>query len=159
MAIRAPQTLMTRAVAYLARREHSRLELAKKLARYLEDGQSYDEIDSVLDRLESKGLLSDERYARTRARVRSQRYGDRRVAMELKVQGVEADLVRDTIEAIEEPEIVRAMRLWERRFGEPASDHKERARQIRFLASRGFRMDTVMKIVNRSRTDDFDEIA
>ena len=82
MATRMPQTLMTRAVAYLARREHSRVELGKKLARYLEEGQSFDEVEVVLDRLESKGLLSDERYARSRARVRSARYGDMRVAME-----------------------------------------------------------------------------
>lgn len=159
MATRAPQTLMTRAVAYLARREHSRLELGKKLARYLDEGQTFDEVESVLDRLESKGLLSDERYARSRARVRSMRYGDRRVAMELKTQGVESELVRETIEAIEEPEIVRATRLWERRFGEAPSDYKERARQIRFLASRGFRMSTVMTVINRSGSDDFEDIA
>ena len=159
MATRMPQTLMTRAVAYLARREHSRMELGKKLARYLEEGQSFDDVEAVLDRLESKGLLSDERYARSRARVRSARYGDMRVAMELKTQGVETDLVRETIEAIEEPEIVRATRLWERRFGEAPSDYKERARQIRFLASRGFRMGTVMTVVNRAASDDFDDIA
>ena len=159
MATRMPQTLMTRAVAYLARREHSRMELGKKLARYLEEGQSFDDVEAVLDRLESKGLLSDERYARSRARVRSARYGDMRVAMELKTQGVETDVVRETIEAIEEPEIVRATRLWERRFGEAPSDYKERARQIRFLASRGFRMGTVMTVVNRAASDDFDDIA
>ena len=158
MATRMPQTLMTRAVAYLARREHSRMELGKKLARYLEEGQSFDEVEVVLDRLESKGLLSDERYARSRARVRSARYGDMRVAMELKTQGVESDLVRETIDAIEEPEIVRATRLWERRFGEAPADYKERARQIRFLASRGFRMSTVMSVVNRGASDDFDDI-
>ncbi len=158
MATRMPQTLMTRAVAYLARREHSRMELGKKLARYLEEGQSFDEVEAVLDRLESKGLLSDERYARSRARVRSARYGDMRVAMELKTQGVESDLVRETIDAIEEPEIVRATRLWERRFGEAPADYKERARQIRFLASRGFRMSTVMSVVNRGASDDFDDI-
>ena len=158
MATRMPQTLMTRAVAYLARREHSRVELGKKLARYLEEGQSFDEVEVVLDRLESKGLLSDERYARSQARVRSARYGDMRVAMELKTQGVESDLVRETIDAIEEPEIVRATRLWERRFGEAPADYKERARQIRFLASRGFRMSTVMSVVNRGASDDFDDI-
>ena len=158
MATRMPQTLMTRAVAYLARREPSRMELGKRRARYLEEGQSFDEVEAVLDRLESKGLLSDERYARSRARVRSARYGDMRVAMELKTQGVESDLVRETIEAIEEPEIVRATRLWERRFGEAPSDYKERARQIRFLASRGFRMSTVMTVVNRAASDDFDDI-
>lgn len=157
MATRTPQTLMTRAVAYLARREHSRLELGKKLSRYLDEGQTFDDIESVLDRLEAKGLLSDERYARSRARVRSMRYGDRRVAMELKTQGVGQELVRETIEAIEEPEIVRATRLWERRFGEAAQDYKERARQIRYLAARGFRMDTVMKVVKQGCDIDFDE--
>lgn len=156
MAMRAPQTLMTRAVAYLARREHSRLELGKKLARYLAEDQTFDDVESVLDRLEAKGLLSDERYARSRARVRSSRYGDTRVAMELKTQGVDSDLVRETIETLEEPEIVRATRLWERRFGEAPADYKDRARQIRFLASRGFRMDTVMRVINRA--GDYEEV-
>lgn len=153
MATAAPKTLMTRAVAYLARREHSRMELARKLARYLDEGQTTEDVDQVLDRLEAKGLLSNERYAHSRARVRSQKYGNARVAMELRAQGLDAALIQSTIEEIEEPEIVRAQRLWERRFGEVASDYKERARQIRFLAARGFNMGVIAKVVKGDMTD------
>lgn len=147
MASDSPVSLMTRAVGFLARREYSRLELAKKLSRYLTEDQCPDEIDEVLDRLQARGYLSDERYARTRARVRGLRYGNRRIAMELRDQGVDSETVEATLESMEESELTRAQRLWERRFGEPAQDYKERGKQIRFLANRGFSMDTVMKVV------------
>lgn len=152
-----PKTLMARAVAYLARREHSRLELARKLSRYLAEGESTEEIDRVLDRLQEKGFLSDQRYAHVRARVRSQKYGNVRLAMELRAQGVDNDVISQTLENIEEPEIVRAQRLWDRRFGTVAADYKERARQIRFLASRGFSMNVIAKVVKGNPVDDWND--
>lgn len=152
-----PKTLMARAVAYLARREHSRLELARKLSRYLAEGESTEEIDRVLDRLQKKGFLSDQRYAHVRARIRSQKYGNVRLAMELRAQGVDNDVISQTLENIEEPEIVRAQRLWDRRFGTVAADYKERARQIRFLASRGFSMNVIAKVVKGNPVDDWND--
>ena len=60
---RPPASLLQRAVALLARREHSRIELARKLELRLEDGQDRGDIDAVLDELERRKLLSEERFA------------------------------------------------------------------------------------------------
>ena len=77
-----PRSLMARGIDALSRREYSRKELREKLVHALEEGQSAAEVDDVLDALESKNYLSDERYARSRVRMRSARYGNRRLAYE-----------------------------------------------------------------------------
>ena len=78
-----PPSLMARGIDALSRREYSRKELREKLVQALEAGQSASEVDAVLDELESKKYLSNERYARSRVRMRSARYGNRRLAYEL----------------------------------------------------------------------------
>ena len=91
-----PRSLMARGIDALSRREYSRKELREKLVHALEEGQSAAEVDDVLDALESKNYLSDERYARSRVRMRSARYGNRRLAYELSMQGIGAEEVQTT---------------------------------------------------------------
>lgn len=147
-------SLKARAVGYLSRREYSRLELQKKLRRYLKEFETEDDLQSVLDDLEQKGYLSDERFAKSRVRVRSNRYGNMRLAYELKNNGVSADLINSAIEELGVSEYDRAKQLWQKRFGEAPSDFKERAKQMRYLLARGFSMETARRVV---QFDDFDE--
>lgn len=98
---------MMRGIDALSRREYSRLELYRKLMRTLTEGETADDVIAVLDDLQAKGYLSDERYAEGRVRVRSMRYGNRRVAQELRQQGVDADAITAAMEQTE-PEIDRA---------------------------------------------------
>ena len=72
---RPPANVLQRAIALLARREHSRIELARKLERRLEEGQDRGDIDAVLDELERRKLLSETRFAASVLRARSGRYG------------------------------------------------------------------------------------
>ena len=90
-----PRSLMARGIDALSRREYSRKELREKLVQALEAGQSASEVDAVLDELESKKYLSNERYARSRVRMRSARYGNRRLAYELSMQGIGAEEVQE----------------------------------------------------------------
>ena len=90
-----PRSLMARGIGALSRREYSRKELREKLVQALEAGQSASEVDAVLDELESKKYLSNERYARSRVRMRSARYGNRRLAYELSMQGIGAEEVQE----------------------------------------------------------------
>ena len=147
-------SLKARAVGYLSRREYSRLELQKKLRRYLKEFETEDDLQSVLDDLEQKGYLSDERFAKSRVRVRSNRYGNMRLAYELKNNGVSADLINSAIEELGVSEYDRAKQLWQKRFGEAPSDFKERAKQMRYLLARGFSMETARRVV---QFDNFDE--
>ena len=146
-------TLHERAVRLLARREHSRLELKRKLAAYADDPA---EIDALLDELVRARLLSDDRYAEARAHSLSRRFGSLRVAHDLKQQGVgEAALERVVAEA-RRTDLERAREVWRKRFGEAPRNAQERAKQMRFLQARGFGSDVIRSVL---RGDDVDDLS
>jgi regulatory protein len=147
---RREKSLLARALGYLARREHSRAELARKLAAHAE---SADEIDRLLDDLESRKLLSDRRFTEVLARSRGERFGAARVKQELRSHGIDAPLVREAVDGLARTELLRARAVWQRRFGSPPADAAERAKQMRFLAQRGFAAEVIRRVVG-GRDDD-----
>ena len=145
-------TLRARALRLLARREHARAELARKLAPHAE---SEDELAVLLDTLNNAHLLSDTRYAEARVNTRSARYGDARLIQELRTQGVGEEDVAAALTGIED-EITRARLVWERKYrttGLPGNAN-ERARQTRFLLSRGFSGATIRRILRGDFEDE-----
>ena len=82
---RPPLSLKGRALRYLSQREHSRLELSRKLARYAEDT---DDVDALLDLLEKNNWLSQERFSESLIHRRSARFGNARIMAELQSHGV-----------------------------------------------------------------------
>lgn len=145
-------SLLARAVALLARREMSRGELARKLARRrskVAESEAPDpaEIEQLLDQLEAEGLLSDRRFAVSRVRIRSERYGNARLLHELRESGVDREIAADAVATAAPDELTRAHALWKRRFGAPASSLEERARQMRFLQARGFSSETIRTVI------------
>lgn len=147
---RPQKSLLTRAVSHLARREHSRAELRRKLAPYGEDAA---EVDRLLDELQAKKLLSDERFVEVVKRSRGERFGAARIKQELKAHQLDDQLVRCAVDELKHTELARARALWQRRFGTAASDASERARQMRFLAQRGFSTDVIVKVVRGGDAD------
>ena len=142
----ATLSLRARALAHLARREHSRVELARKLAPHAIDSQ---EVADVLDALEQAGHLSSQRFVESLIRRRSAKYGLRRVEQELAEHKIAPDLKKPMLDALKESEFERAWLAWERRFGTPPADITERARQQRFLAARGFTGESVAAVFRR----------
>jgi regulatory protein len=139
--------LLRLAIAALARREHSRVEIERKLLRRLQGEETAADIHRVLDRLQSRGLLSDQRMAQALVRSRATRYGRLRLQQELQRRGVD----RETIAASLPPaadESAAALALWQRKFGQPAATPEERARQGRFLAARGFAASVIGRILS-----------
>ena len=140
-----PRSLMARGIDALSRREYSRKELREKLVQALEAGQSASEVDAVLDELESKKYLSNER-------MRSARYGNRRLAYELAMKGIDAEEVQEALQEAGD-EFERAWAVWSRRYGNPPEDYKEKTRQARFLAARGFGFDMIERVFDKAREE------
>jgi regulatory protein len=150
----AGKSLMSRAVALLSRREHSRIELARKLRRHLEPDDDPGEIDRVLDALVAQKLLSDQRFAASLVRQRSQRYGDLRVERDLRDRGVDASEANAAMRALHGTELARAHAVWTRRFDALPTSAKERGRQGRYLQTRGFSMEAIQAVLAGKRPDD-----
>lgn len=157
-------SLKARALRLLSMREYSRKGLAVKLeesaARMLKFQSSEEEtevlataipltaqIEAVLDDFEARGWLSDQRFAEALVRRRSERFGTRKIQDELAQAGVDSAKTIDLLKNLKETEYQRAHELWLRKFGALAIEQKERARQYRFLASKGFSSDVVSKVV------------
>jgi regulatory protein len=128
-------SLKARALRYLSAREHSRLELGRKLARYAEEG---DDVEALLDFLEKNNWLSQERFAESLIHRKAARYGNSRVVAELQSHGLKGEALAELKANLAESETARAREVWRRKFGTVAQDAAERAKQMRFLLQRGF---------------------
>lgn len=141
----------TRAIAYLARREYSRAELKSKLTTAFENFTSNDAhnglIEHVLDDLQRGNWQSDTRYAAQLSKVKGERFGVARLKYEFKQKGLDAELVQHELASLKASEFERAREIWRKKFGEPPTDLKEKAKQARFMASRGFGFEIVSKII------------
>ena len=142
-----PAELKARALRYLVRREHSRAELARKLAPFAE---SQDAVEALLDSLLSRKQLSDERFAEERARSLARKYGPAKIRQDLKARGITAQTSERVIAGLDE--LARAKAILERKYREPASTREERAKRSRFLQGRGFSYEVIRRAV--SSTDD-----
>ena len=136
-----PAELKTRALRHLVRREHSRAELARKLAPHAESPQA---VEVVLDLLLSRKQLSDERFAEERARSLSRKYGPAKIRQDLKARGINKDVI-DRIST--EGELERAKAILQRKYREAATTREDRARRARFLQSRGFSYDVIRSVL------------
>lgn len=139
--------LFARAVGLLARREHSRFDLGRKMQRYTDDRQA---IEQVLDELEKKNLLSDERFVEVYLRSRKERFGVRRLRLELSRHQIAPEIIDRELAALQPDEFERALAVWQRRFGEPAEDRRQYARQFRFLGQRGFNAEIIRRVLEDS---------
>lgn len=140
----APISLKGRALRYLAGREHSRAELVRKLAPHeAEPGQ----IERVLDDLQAKDFISEERVVASVINRRAASLGGARLRQELQAKGIDPERVRDAVAQLKDSELERAQEVWRKRFGDAPEDTKQWARQVRFLMARGFAADVVRRVV------------
>jgi regulatory protein len=141
---RPARSLKGRALGYLSRREYSRSELARKLKPFVEETDS---LDTLLDSLEAENWLSDSRFAESLIHRRSSRLGASRIVGELKQHAVDQTLVEEASAQLRETELARAQAVWRKKFDRLPETAAERAKQARFLASRGFSGATIGKIL------------
>ncbi|MEY2621188.1 MAG: Regulatory protein RecX [Pseudomonadota bacterium] len=140
---RSGPSLKGRALRLLALREHTRSELEKKLARH---GPDPDELRQALDELQAKGFISEQRVLESVLHSRASRLGARRVQQELQAKGVSAPAQAQALALLRDTELARAREVWRKKFGQIATEPKERARQARFLLARGFAGEVVRRV-------------
>ncbi len=137
-----PAELRARALRLLARREHSRQELARKLSPRAESREA---LERLLDELEARKQLSEERYAELRAHVLGRKYGAARIRQDLKSKGVSEELAARFAGV---DEVQKAREILARKYREPATTREERARRMRFLQSRGFSSEIIFRLLS-----------
>ena len=142
-----------RALAYLARREHTRLELDRKLALA---GYTEEDIEALLDELTQRGWLSNQRFAESYVQQKQQRFGPLKLAHELRGRGVDESTVQQALSTGKESELERAREVWKKRFGIPPANALEKAKQMRFLQGRGFSPNIIRCVVSHTASDEPD---
>lgn len=146
-------SLKGRALKLLAAREHSRRELERKLAEHeAEPGQ----LRQALDDLQARGFLDEQRVVESLVHRRADRLGASRIRQELQARGVDPARVAAAVADLKATEVERAREVWRRKFGQPPADAAERARQMRFLAARGFGGEVLRQILAADRHRDRD---
>lgn len=137
-------SLKGRALRLLSQREHSRLELERKLSAHETEPGT---LAKALDELQARGFISEERVVESVIHRRAAKLGTARVKQELQAKGLSPEAMGEALEQLRSTELERAREVWARKFGEPATEPKEKARQIRFMVSRGFAAEVVRKVV------------
>ena len=162
--------LLAKAVAILSRRECSEKELRQRLQRYTDDMGA---INAVVSRLQRENWQSDERFVESFVQSREQRWGNQKIFHALSQHDLDSEQLSELKEELKDSEYQRAREVWIRRFGDKygvslydtatsgddgflseteqqsfEEQAKEKAKQLRFLASRGFSADVVYKVVN-----------
>jgi len=142
-------SLRARALALLARREHSARELQRKLTPHVAEG---DDLDALLQDIIKRGWVSDERFAELVVNAKQSRFGSRKLAHELREKGVAENLVVQATHAVDDLENAKA--VWQRKYGKSPANRNEWAKQARFLQSRGFGFDTIKKVLSNDTNND-----
>jgi regulatory protein len=143
-------SLKGRALRLLSQREHSRSELERKLAAHEEVPG---ELAKALDELQARDFINDGRTVESVVHRRAGKLGAARVKQELAAKGLSGEAVAEAMEGLRETEFSRALAVWRKKFDRPAVEANERAKQIRFLMTRGFNAEVVRKIVQGAEED------
>lgn len=136
------EALRAKALRLLARREHSRTELRRKLAALAEEESA--DVEALLDDFTARGWLSEARFVEQTVRVKSRKFGPLKIAHHLREKGIdEAGIDAALLQARAGQEEALAS-AWRARFGRPPQTPEEKAKQVRFLQGRGFPLESIL---------------
>ena len=154
MAVELDNPVSVRRVAMdlLARREHGRAELSRKLRQR---GATQDLIDPALDRLAEEGLLNESRYLESYIASRARAgYGPVRIREELSQRGLPRGEIDGALNESDVDWNENLREAWRRKFARLPQDARERAQQGRFLSYRGYAIEAISRLLSGRRSDD-----
>ena len=141
--------LKKRALYYLGKRDYSRVELGRKILAYSESLEiNKADLELVLDELEEKDWLSDDRFSEQFVLSRKRKFGARKIAHELKLRGVNELIISRVLRDIKDDEFLLAKKIWEKKFNQIPITIDEKAKQIRFMQSRGIEVAIIHQILS-----------
>jgi regulatory protein len=143
-------SLKGRALRLLSTREHSRAELERKLQSFEEEPGT---LTRALDELQAKGFINEQRVLESVIYRRAAKLGSTRIKQELQSKGLDPAAVSQAVAGLQASERERAQAVWQKKFGAPPQDARELARQLRFLASRGFGAEVIRRVVGGAPDD------
>jgi regulatory protein len=137
------------ALRYLSYRPRSELEVKKYLSQ---KGCAPQVNDAVIAKLRSLNYLDDLSFAQiwARSRLESRGYGPRRVEQELRIKGIPADVIRQTLQQIlqQTSEQESARKILTKRFGSASlQDTKTQRRAVGLLLRRGFSSKVIFDLL------------
>lgn len=147
----AQPSLKGRALRLLSAREHSRAELERKLKKFEEEPGT---LARALDELQAKGFISEQRVIESVLHRRAAKLGTARIRQELQGKGLDPAAVSAALAGLQASERERALALWRKKFGAAPADAQAAARQMRFLAARGFTGDVIRRVVSGGLGDE-----
>jgi regulatory protein len=143
----APATAIAVAYDQLAARDHSSLELRRKLARRGFDDAA---IDAAVDELAAHGFVDDRRFAADYAEYRVRKgFGPLRIRAELRERGITDDVVAAVVADDDDRWRERLVEAAMGKFGRPPTDRRDMGRQARFLEQRGFPVSLIWGYIDR----------
>ena len=141
--------LKKRALYYLGKRDYSRVELGRKILTYSESLEiSKVDLELILDELEEKDWLSDDRFSEQFVLSKKRKFGARKIAHELKLRGVDESIISRALRGIKDDEFLLAKKIWEKKFNQIPITIDEKAKQIRFMQSRGIEVAIIHQILS-----------
>ena len=141
--------LKKRALYYLGKRDYSRVELGRKILTYSESlGIDKVDLELVLNELEEKDWLSDDRFSEQFVLSKKRKFGARKIAYELKLRGVNESIISRVLREIKDDEFLLAKKIWEKKFNQIPITIDEKAKQIRFMQSRGVEVAIIHQILS-----------
>ncbi len=143
-------SLKGRALRLLSGREHSRAELERKLGPFEETPGT---LAQVLDELQAKGFINEQRVIESVLHRRAAKMGAARIKQELQSKGLDPEAVTEALAGLKATELERAKEVWLKKFSAPPEDAQAAAKQMRFLASRGFGGDVIRRVVAGTHDD------
>lgn len=146
-----PQQALNRAAALCARSEQASGDIHDKLVKW---GLNANEVRQVLNQLVEQGFIDNERYARAFVKDRFvfNGWGRIKIAHQLKLKGIPADVIDTAMAVIDEDAYQqRLLELLQAKWR--TVNGRERraawAAMMRFAASRGFEVQIASKCVKR----------
>lgn len=147
------------AVSALGRKMRTVAELKRLLRNRVARQQGGDAlIETVIQKLKDQRYLNDTSYAASYSSFRreNEKFGQRRVVMDLKAKGVHQDVIEKTVsaayEGVDEEKLARDF-LSRKRLKKP-SNEKESARIFRALVRAGFGTRVIFRILKQWDVDD-----